>query len=217
MKKLILPIFCALLTLTSCLQESTFTMNNYIDYATSYQGKLVTDSGSSLNVVENESGSEAWRTEGSRFYILCDVLNRQLDIRLKSLYAVKVMEPFPLAQMDHEYDDPLVIEDSVLSGGYVNLAVKYQYNPASNHVPQFYAYWDEEGSIARVYLYFDGNHESAAYMDSEQLKEKEEVISLSLRTFLESPQEYSSLAVTLYVLTDDNKAEKKTYTSYLTL
>lgn len=217
MKKFLLPIFCAMMALTSCLKESTFTVNNYTDYVTCYQGSLVTDNGSVLNVVENQSGNETWRTEGSRFYILCDILNRQLDIRLKDIYTVRIMEPFAFSQMEKEYDDPVEVLESSLSGGYLNLGVKYYYNPSSNYARHFESYWEEDGNSARLYFFLDGNHESPEYMDAEQLKQKEEVFSISLKQIIDAPREFSSLVVILYELDDKNIAVKKTYTLYVTL
>ena len=110
MKKILLPLVCCLMA-TSCLKENTFYMENYTDFATFYEGKLVTDNAYRFSVVDNQSGTEAWKKEGERFFIKCDILNRNLEIRLKSLLHVDIEEALPYTEEENEPDDPVEVMD----------------------------------------------------------------------------------------------------------
>lgn len=209
MKKFILPlVVCLTASLASCNKESTFVYNNYQDFATSYQGSLVADGGAILNVVENKTGTDAWKQEGGRFYILCDILNRQMEITLKELITVRLVNPLPLDQLDKEFTDPIVVEDCGISGGHFNLFYTYYYNPASNYAHSVHAWWDSTGSELNLYIYHDGNGENPSAMNPDLLKEKEDVISVPLADILNNG-EFNRLSITLYELTSDKKDVKK--------
>ena len=68
MKKILLPLLCCLVA-TSCLKESTLYVENYSDFASYVEGKLVTDRAYRFTVVENQSGTEGWKKEGERFFM----------------------------------------------------------------------------------------------------------------------------------------------------
>jgi len=217
MKKfLLLLIICLTATLVSCNKESTFVVNNYRDFVTSYQGSLLSDSGGSFRVVENKTDSEAWKQEGGRFYILCDILNRELDIVLKDILNVRMLNPKPLEQMVTEFKDPIIVEDSSVSGGCFNLFYTYYYNPASNYAHNVQAWWELKGIELNICLFHDGNGENPSLMNADLLKEKTDVFSVPLADILkdENYDTHNSLhlSITLYELASDKKSvEKKTY------
>lgn len=216
MKKFLLPLaFClCMAAASSCLKESTFSVTNYQDFATSYQQTLVTDEGVTLHVVQNQTGSEAWKQEGSRFYILCDIQNREMEIVLKQLLNVEILSPKELSQMENEFTDPLTVKDTGVGGGYFNLFYSYYYNPSSNYAHRIEAWWETVGSEIHLYLFHDGNGEDPSVMNEDLLKEKEGVMSVPLAEILKTG-EYNRLTVTLYELSSDNKeVEKNTYTVY---
>lgn len=214
MKKFIFPLFlCLSLTaVTSCLKESTFNATNYQDFATSYQQTLITDEGVTLHVVQNQTGNENWKQEGSRFYILCDIQNREMEIVLKEILPVEILSPKNLSELDKEPTDPITVKDSGIGGGYFNLFYSYYYNPASNYAHRIEAWWETSGSEIHLYLFHDGNGENPSLMNEDALKEKDGVMSIPLTEIMKTG-EYNRLTVTLYELSSDKKtAEKNTYT-----
>ncbi len=213
MKKfLLLLAFClGMAAASSCVKESTFVYNNYMDFVVSHEGTLVSDIGVIFRVVENKTGSEAWRQEGSRFYILCDIQNREMDIILKNVLEVRQLEASPLGEMEKEYADPIIVNDSSVSGLYFNIFYTYYYNPASNYAHNTQVWWDSRDNQLNLYLYHDGNGENPAEMDADLLKEKQDVLSIPL-TEIRKNGEFSRLSVTVYELSSDSKeVTKNTY------
>ena len=122
MKKILLPLVCCLMA-TSCLKE--------------------------ISVVDNQSGTEAWKKEGERFFIKCDILNRNLEIRLKSLLHVDIEEALPYTEDENEPDDPVEVMDQSVSGGYINLALEYFANPSSNAAHVLSCYYEANAAQCR--------------------------------------------------------------------
>ena len=208
MKKILLPLLCCLL-LPACVKESTFTVSNYIDYVTAYNGKLVADTGAQLTVTQNESGREDWKTEGKRFYILCDILNRNMEIKLKSLLNVDIEEAHPYVEDENEPDDPVEIKDHSISGGYINLAMEYFANPASNtaHVLSYYYKANAVEDEFTFYVLHEGNDENPAFMDEKKLEKVLEVVSIPIWELLKRGTP-TKLNLCLYQL---KKAQDGTY------
>ena len=213
MKKYFLPLLLLFAAaLTSCLKDSTFSVSNYQDFATAYNGDLITDQGVTLHVVENQTGSTEWKTEGRRFYILCDIQNRNMDIVLKQFLNVNILEPSELSTMEEEGTDPLVIKDSAIGGGYFNIFYSYYYKPASDFDHTIQAWWETTGSEISLYIYHNGNGENPSEMKEDLLKEKEDVMSISLLEIFKTG-EFNRLTVTLYELSSDKtEVKKNTYT-----
>ena len=160
MKKILLPLVCCLMA-TSCLKENTFYMENYTDFATFYEGKLVTDNAYRFSVVDNQSGTEAWKKEGERFFIKCDILNRNLEIRLKNVLHVDIEEALPYTEEENEPDDPVEVMDQSISGGYINLALEYFANPSSNAAHVLSCYYEANAAQDEFtfYVLHEGNDE----------------------------------------------------------
>lgn len=181
MKKILLPLLCSLLAV-SCLKDATFTVQNFSDFAVSHEGKLVTDNAYSLTVTENESGNEAWKTEGGRFFIVCDILNRNLEIKLKSVQEVSVIEANPYVEDEHEPDDPVVVFDHSISGGYINLAMNVYGDPSAKeeHQISFHYTSNELQNEFTFYVLHEGRHENPAYMDEKKLETRTLLFSIPL-------------------------------------
>ena len=211
MKKFIIPLALCLLACTACMKESTFSITNLVDIVTSLEGNLVSDYGTTYKVTENQSGSDEWRQEGSRLYILCDVLNRNLEITLKEFVKMNIENPVPLADMDHEGKDPIGVADHSFSGGYLNLVLEYFYNPSSNYARNIRFYWDAVGVELHLYVFYEGNNENPAYMSEDVLKTKQSAYSIPLEPLL-ATGEYTSLHITFYEIDlNTKKIEKNTY------
>lgn len=210
MKKILLPLLLGcLLAATSCIKESTFNITNYYDFVTCLNGRLVSDSGASYTITENNSGSEDWKEEKSRFYILCDILNRDLQIRLKSVDKALIEYATELPETEKEPDDPIGITDSSLGGGYLNLVIQTYYNPDSNYARNISFHWKAEGEQLHFYVFYDGNHESPVYTSEDQLKVGAKVYSIPLEPIIGS-QQYYYMDITFYELVN-SAVERNTY------
>lgn len=208
MKKFLLPLMCCLLA-TSCMKESTFYMENFSDFASYYEGKLVSDKAYRLTVTENQTGSEAWKAEGERFFIICDILNRNLEIRLKSFMEVNVEEALPYTEDENEPDDPVEVLDHSISGGYINMVLEYYTNPTSNtaHVLSFYYETNAAKDEFTFHVLHEGNDENPAFMDEKKLEKVSEVVSVPIWDLLKRSTP-TKLSLCLYQL---KKAQDGTY------
>ena len=215
MKKILLPLLCCLMA-TSCLKDAGFTVTNFTDFAISYKGMLVTDNGYQLTVTQNESGSEAWKTEGERFYILCDILNRNLEINLKSLTPVDIVHPNSYTEAENEPDDPVDVFDHSISGGYINLAMNVFGAPYADkdHKITFYYSSNELQDEFTFYVLHQGNHENPAFMDEKKLETQKLEFSIPLWDLLKKNTP-TKLNLCLYQLKKDEAGkyivEKNTY------
>ena len=206
MKKWILALV-ALVVAVGCMEESTFTATNYSDFAVFSQGLFLTDSGYSFKVTENASGTTGWEVEGKRFHLLCDILNRDLDIRLKNLNPVTIKDALPYQEDQPEPDDPVAISAS-LGSGYLNMIIVYSYNPSSNYSHKVDVYWEARGSNLNLYLLHDGNHENSVYMDSSSLKQETLFYSIPLTEILATAT-FDTISLTLYEIEDLSSGESK--------
>ena len=209
MKKILLPLVCCLMA-TSCLKDNTIYIENYSDFATSVEGKLVTDKNIRLTVVENKTDSEAWKTEGERFFIVCDILNRNLETRLKSLLHVDIEEALPYTEDENEPDDPVEVMDQSVSGGYINLALEYFANPSSNAAHVLSCYYEANAAQDEFtfYVLHEGNDENPACMDEKKLERQSALVSIPLWNLLKKGTP-TKLNLCLYQL---KKAQDGTYT-----
>lgn len=217
MKKFILPILCCLIA-TSCLKESTFTATNYVDFVTSYEGKLYSDyySGVAFTVKENKTGTSAWKKDGARFVIECDILNRAMEIRLNKLTEVSIQKAKAYLETENEADDPVVIANNNIGGGYLNLAVDYYADPASDcaHDIQFFYQANDDHSEVSIHVLHSGNHENPVYMDEKKLEVRERIYSIPLEDFVKKGTPCQPSLVLYDVMKDESgnlSIQKNTY------
>lgn len=207
-KRILLLIAVCALTAVSCMRESTFIVNNYVDFAVSSGGKLFTDTGYQLTVSNNASGSSAYQEDNKRFYLICDILNRDLDILLKTLEPVTIKDALPYEPDEEEPDDPVSVSHS-FGGGYMNLLVDYSYRPGSQYEHKINLFQETRNGELCLYLLHDGNHENTAYMSESELKRETRYFSFPIRDILSS-RDYAAVSLTLYEL-KDNTVNRKTY------
>jgi len=200
MKKILLPLLLGLLA-TSCMKDSTLYVEDFSDFATVYEGKLITDKAYQFTVVENNTGNEDWKIEGERYLIVCDILNRNLEIRLKEIQGVDVEEALPYTEDENEPDDPVEVLDQNISGGYINLALAYYANPDSNtaHVFSFSYEVNETTNHFTFHVLHEGGDENPVNMDEKNLKKQSKLFSIPLWELLERGKAYT-LDMCLYEL-----------------
>lgn len=203
MKKYIISLALCLLAATSCFKESTFEVYNYADFVTSLSGKLLSDYGDVYTVTSNATDSEEWKIEGKRFYIICDILNRALAIKLKEITNVTVAQLSPLSEED-VWDDPVIVNDHCISGGYLNIVMSYFYDKSSRYLHQLYfrSEYDDVEDHLTIHIFHDGNHANPAYMSTDELDKKQVVYSVPLTSFIKEDSRLS-LSVSLHELEKD--------------
>lgn len=208
MKKILLPLLLSLLA-TSCLKDSTLYVEDFSDFATVYEGKLVTDQAYRLTVVENKTENETWKVEGKRYFIVCDILNRNLEVRLKDILVVDLKDALPYTEEENEPDDPVEVMDQAISGGYINMSLAYYADPDSNaaHVFSLYYVEDKVTNHITLHLLHEGDDENPVYMETKYLEKRSKLISVPLWNLLERGKAYT-LELCLYEL---KKADDNTY------
>jgi len=215
MKKYILSLILCLLAATSCLKESTLEVTNYSCFVTSISGKLLNDFGSVYTVATNATDSEEWRSEGKRFYILCDILNRALAIKLKEITPVTISALSPLSEED-KWDDPVKVDDHSISGGYLNLVLTSYFDKdlKTKHKLYFRSEYNKAAEELTIHVIHNGKHENPAYKPLEELDTKQEIFSVPYTEFVKEGSKLS-LKISLYELETDETGKtvvkKNTY------
>ena len=93
MKRLILATLAGLFLMTSCnLGEDVYTVTNLSEFVTVKGETMVDDYGNLFNVTEDKT-DKGWKTDDKRLLAQFDIVNRNLDITLKS-YKI-VISPTP--------------------------------------------------------------------------------------------------------------------------
>ena len=129
MKRLIIFIVAgiAALAATSCDKDNTlrynnFTMGNIVD------GKFVSDQGNTFNIVEQTC--EGRLDTLKRAFTICDILSstgtNEYDVRLNYITSVLTKAPLlssEIEDMSEMANDPALLSDLWISGGYINLYI----------------------------------------------------------------------------------------------
>ena len=188
MKKFIPLLFCSLFALWSCKLEDTFTQTNVQDLVTFHEGQLINDYGYPLNVVQDAVGSSKWQIPEARFYVIYDILNRQLDIYLKELVRSTILEPLAYNEEVEYAKDPLVPVMAGYSGGYLNLGFNYYRAKNSNNAHPIYFYSEVKNSHLYIHVVHEGNNEDPVHMAEGDLEGQSGVFSLNLKNVPEYTQ-----------------------------
>ncbi len=180
MKKLIPFILAVLPLVASCKMEDTFTQTNVQEMVTVKEGVLLNDNGYVLNVKEDAVGAANWKIEGNRYLALFDILNRALDIKLKDVIKASIVYP---AEYDGEGEypaDPVGLEMTGYSGGYLNLGLSYYKAKGSNAAHPIRFYDEMKGNLHYLHISHEGNGEDPTRMDEKDLETAFSIFSLPL-------------------------------------
>ena len=181
MKKLI-PILLAFLPLAvSCKLDDTYTQTNVQEMVTVKEGVLLNDNGYVFNVTEDALGADKWKIEGNRYLALFDILNRDLDIRLKEVVKVSIVSPAEYDEAEEYPADPLSPEIASVSGGYLNLGLGYYKAKGSNAAHPIRFYEEVKGTVHYIHITHEGNGEDPTRMDEKDLETAIAVFSLPLK------------------------------------
>lgn len=159
-KKVLFYILAATAVLTSCAQDDTLRYNN-ITMGNVTRGLFTSDQGNVFHVVEKNCTGNLETM--NRALILCDVLEQvpgkenEYNIRLNALAEVLVKDYITLEQAASNpstlVDDPILIEDMWISGGYINMYVAFEIKSADYEKHMVNLVLDEAASSAGKYVF----------------------------------------------------------------
>ena len=180
MKKLVL-LAGIMLAAVSCKLESTFYMENVAALVNVAEGKLLSDEGVLFNVTDNISKKQDYLVDGARYYMRFDILNREMDIRIRDLQDVVICPSE--AQAEFAGHDPVILQQASVSGGYLNLVLVYYKAKASTYGHTMSFRHEIEDKSLKLTLFHDGNDENPSTTDSSLLESITSYYSVPLTGF----------------------------------
>lgn len=178
MKKFIPLIITSLIACWSCNLKDTYTQTNVRDMVNVDKGILFNDFGYVLNPVEDAVGADKWKIEGARFYAIYDILNRDLDVRLKEMYRSQFVEAEELENPEELSKDPLELDVQGISGGYINLGFVFTRLKKSNNAHVINFYYEMENNTMNLYVEHLGFNEDVLHEDEDDLATEERMFSI---------------------------------------
>ena len=200
MKKFIPLLIASLFACWSCNLEDTYTETNVKDMVTVKDGQMINDYGNLYNVVDDAVGASKWKAEGARYLIIFDILNRNLDISLKSVLPSLICDELPLLDETTELSkDPVELLIQGFSGGYYN--VGFTITSAKNSEYEHYIdfYYTVDGNELTLYVEHFGNGEDITHMSSDDLVAEDRMFSIQL----EDLPKFSTLNLVMYCITTE--------------
>ena len=213
MKKYILPLIVCALAAVSCELKDEYYVTNVSDLVTARdKTSLISDFGV-LYTIKNDLTDGKW-AGGERYMINFDIENADYEISLKQYTKCIISTP---AQMDDDPspgEDPVIVNGSTISGGYVNLHLDYYKKKESTYPHKiFMEYMDNPSTgILDLTLIHDGNGENPVQMNADDLDKITSVYSFSL-VGLVPKGESRLLKLTLHEI-DGSSVKKNTHQLY---
>jgi len=192
MMKKIAAVLFTVLAVCSCEMKDVFTLSNQRAFVSVKDGHLTDDYGFPLNIVESNVKEEDWNTEGSRWFITYDVLNRQFDLRLNTVEACTVV--LPESGTVETTGDPVIPGENAISGGYFNIRLEHYAKKGSTYPRQMHLYCevdDTRGTIS-FRLYNDGGGENPAAVSEKDLEKVCVSYSFPLKDLVTPGKRYSA-------------------------
>ena len=195
-KHLILLLSALLLPLWGCIQEGTYTASNVEGIVTVRGTDLITDAGVQYSITEDATGETDWKVDGTRCFVIFDIINASLDIRLKYAEPLQIIELLPLDEEETYPEDPVYLEFNQLSGNHIDMGITIYKAKDSNYAHRLLFRYkeDTERKMLHLYLYHDGNDENPSIMSDKSLEnetlfytlpmDKFDVTSVDLTTFV---------------------------------
>lgn len=181
MKKFIPILIASLFACWSCDLKDTYTQTNVRDMVNVEKGILFNDYGYVLNPVEDAVGADKWKIEGARFYAVYDILNRDLDIRLKEVYRSHFVEAEEVEDPEELSKDPLELDVQGISGGYINLGFVFTRLKNSNNAHVINFHYQMENNTLNLYAEHLGFNEDPLHEDEDNLVTEERMFSISTK------------------------------------
>ena len=199
MKKFIPLLIASLFACWSCELKDSYTETNVKDMVNVVSGQLYTDYGYRLTVVEDVVGEAKWKVEGARFLAIYDILNRDLDIRLKEVLRSQVLEAIPLENPEALSQDPVELLAQGFSGGYFNVGFTITRAKNSNNAHAFHFHYTVENNNLMLYVEQEGNGEDSVHMSSDDLVSEDRMFSIPL----DNLPYFTSVTLVMYYITTE--------------
>ena len=199
MKKFIPLLIASMFACWSCNLEDTYTETNVKDMLNVVDGLLYNDSGYNMAVVEDAVGEAKWKVEGARYLALFDILNRNLDIRLKDVLRSQIIEGEPLEDPEALSQDPVELLVQGFSGGYFNVGFTITRAKNSNNAHAFHFYYTVENNNLMLYVEQEGNGEDPVHMSSDDLVSEDRMFSIPV----DKLPYFSSISMVMYYVTTE--------------
>lgn len=209
MKQFITLCIAAAATLlaVSCNMEDVYTISNYDDIVTVKGEYLVNDFGTTYHVTQDQTGSKDWQKDDERLYALFDVLNRQLDISLKEVHRMEIVEPDQLTVQEEEPKDPVVVVLQNVVGYRVNLALQIFKEKGTEcpHEISFQYRNTPNSSDVELFIIHEGNDENPSRIAEDDLKTELRFFTVNLDKIVSSAT--GKVTLNFDQLTKDNEGK----------
>lgn len=185
MKKYLIALICLICTVSGCQFKDVFYVTNANDLVTVTEGTLVNDLGY-VYTIQTDETDRGWNKEGTRLYIVFDIVDRQWNIALHEYTKVTIAPVSVGFLTDGEGNpltgDPVEVTNNGIGGGYLNMVLKYYRKPgsdASHAMKLFYNDKPADG-ILELRLIHSGNGENPVQMSASDLVQDTAVYSFPL-------------------------------------
>ena len=171
MRKYILTLIACALAAVSCEIKDEFYVSNVNDLVTARDNSTMLSDYGVLYTVKNDLTDKKW-TAGERYLINIDIENANYEISLKQYTKCVISAPTEMGETPSPGEDPITVNGSTISGGYVNLHMDYTRKKESTYTHRiFMEYKDDPASdVLELVLIHDGNGENSIQMDKDDLE-----------------------------------------------
>lgn len=190
MKKLVLALVC-LATLCACQMEDVFVITNCSNFVSVIDGKMTDDSGGVATITESDVQESTWNKEGARWYVIYDVLNRNYDLKLKSVEPCTVVDSELLPE-EVQPGGPIVPGENYLSAKYFNLRIAQYRKKGSDYPYSAKLYYTvKSGAQLQFRIVCDDNGENPVNMDESLLEQQIFSYSFSMDGIIDPEKQYT--------------------------
>lgn len=183
MKKLIPFLLASLFACWSCNLDDTYTQTNVREMVNVEGAKLLNDYGYELTVVEDQVGAANWQIDGARYLALYDILNRNLDIRLKEVIRSYKQDATLLGDGIELPQGPVELFAQGISGPYYNVGFNFYRAKNSNYAHPIHFYYKIVNNHLYIYIAHADNGENPVQMSEDDLVTESRMFSIPTDNF----------------------------------
>lgn len=171
MKKLLIPLFAALLCVSACNLEDVYEVNNQRAIVVYKDGLLIDDSGYAYTITGSEMKNDDWRVNGKRYYAVFDIKNRMLEITVKSLDEMIICKAQAIEDEEYAYaSDPVVAVLGSASGQFANFILGTYKAKKSDYEHRMTFTSRQDEKTLELFVCYDGNGENPLEMNKDDLE-----------------------------------------------
>lgn len=156
--RIIIAMVAGIAALASCQKDETLRYNN-ATMGNVVNGQFISDQGNRFNVVEQICAGKLDTMK--RAFIICDVLNaaegnEEFDVRLSYVSPVLTKDAVPSSEINDLStlkNDPILLTDMWISGGYVNLYMTIPVARSSNKPHEITFVLDQKDQTEGLYTF----------------------------------------------------------------